>query len=86
MSDIDPPPTNDPSPEPLAEGVDQSPAPETPKAATPGAEASPSDPAPEELPADISAEVDALMDEQGTPSNPEVATGPEMANESPPPS
>ena len=85
MSDIDPQPTNDPSPEPLAEGGEQNPAPEAPSAESPAAEATPSDPAPEALPADISAEVNALLGEQGTPSNPEATASPEVANESPPP-
>ncbi|MEL7066953.1 MAG: hypothetical protein AAGK24_05940, partial [Planctomycetota bacterium] len=75
MSDIDPQPTNDPSPEPLAEGGEQNPAPETPSAESPGAEATPSDPAPEALPADISAEVDALLGQRGGGSHsPPLAT------------
>ena len=74
MSNIDPQATNDSSPEPSAEKIEQSPAPATPSAEIPAPEALPTDPNPEDLSSgisgEISAEVDALLANQGAPSNP----------------
>ena len=85
MSDTDPQLTNDSSPDPSAEKVQQSPAPEKPSAEIPAPEATSTDPTPEDLSAGISAEVDALLADQGAPSIPEAASTPAEENGSTPP-
>ena len=80
MSDIDPQATNDLSPDPSAEKIEQSPSPATPSAETPAEEAVPADPTPENLSSEISAEVDALLADQEAASDPKAASPPAEEN------
>ena len=80
MSDIDPQATNDLSPDPSAEKIEQSPSPATPSAETPAEEAVPADSTPENLSSGISAEVDALLADQEAASDPKAASPPAEEN------
>ena len=80
MSDIDPQATNDLSPDPSAENIEQSPSPATPSAETPAEEAVPADSTPENLSSGISAEVDALLADQEAASDSKAASPPAEEN------
>ena len=72
MSDIDPQPANESSPEPLAGKVDENPGPEIPSGETTAPEAAAGAPVPEDPSAEVSAEVDAILAGQAPPTDSEA--------------
>ena len=81
MSDIDPQPANDSSPEPLAGNDNQHPGPEAPCGESTTSEAAAGAPVPETPSSEVSAEVDAMLAGQVAPTGSEAespATGSDL--------